>query len=98
MAEKTTSQRGKERHKVDLPATLGTGTGVARDLSASGLFVETDACLAVGSQMAITIDLETAGGTLRLTCEAQVARTDTSNGKRGIGARILSCELQPVDY
>ena len=90
-------KRQKTRYSATLPAQIDIGAGVVRDISASGVFLETDLDLQVGSRLQLSIDIDTAGGKLRMECEAAVTRIERADGKHGVGARILSSKLNAID-
>ena len=89
-------QRREERVPTALPVKLGgEGSGIARDVSPSGLYLEMEASTEPGARITFEIDFDTPGGTLLLSCVGEVVRVDRRGGRIGVGVRILESRLQP---
>jgi hypothetical protein len=86
-------QRREERVPTELPVELGGGNGIARDVSASGIFIETDASYGTGSPISFAVELETPGGRITLNCRGQIVRIEHRGGRLGIGVRIDESSL-----
>jgi len=83
--------RREERVATSLPLTMVEGKGVARNVSASGIYFETDAQLTEGSPLSFTVEFEDSpGGPLRAQCVARVVRVERRDGKVCVGAAIES--------
>lgn len=85
------------RYRTERPVQMGSFTGVCRDLSASGLYFELDPAAQPGQVVSLSIDLDAMGRRMQWVMEAQVVRTVQTNGKLGIGARILKQHLVELD-
>lgn len=91
-------QRSEPRERVDLPLQLGDGqTGVARDISASGLFIETDSEQRMGGLVDVEIDLDTPGGPMKLKAQGRIVRIESQSGRHGVAVKLVSSRLEPVE-
>lgn len=79
-------RRRAERVEVDYPLRFGAAEGVARDISAGGLYFETEALVVVGQRLRIEMTVnDVPGGTV--TVRARVCRIDEiGEGRYGVGA------------
>ena len=73
-----------------LPVALGGATGVTRDVSASGVFFETDILCAVGSLVRFTVEVATPARKVILNCEGDVVRTEARDTGTGLAVRITN--------
>src|SRR3954469_20135318 len=87
-------QRTEERVRAALRVSLGDATGVTRDVSASGLYFETDRPFTAGQPITLAVDIDTAGGKIALWCEGIVVRVDGSGAQRGVAVRIVESNLK----
>lgn len=92
----------EKRREGRLPATrpvrLDRGIGVTRNISASGVFFETNVEYAEGSEIGFAIALDgLQGEKLMLESCGEVVRVERRAGKVGIAARIVSSKLEPSD-
>lgn len=88
--------RNEERVPSTLPVSLEHGTGVTRDISASGVFFETDRAYSPGSEISFSIELDSPGGKMMLKCQGRIVRVEGRGGKVGVAARIIESRLEPV--
>ncbi len=79
-----------------LRVTLDGGTGVTQNVSASGMFFETDASYAPGSQIRFAVDLETPSGKMILTCHGDIVRVERREKRVGVAVRITESVIRPV--
>jgi hypothetical protein len=85
----TIDLRREERISAVLPVLFLGGKGVTRNVSASGMFVETDCSLPLGEEVDLIVLFDHhAGGPLRVKCAATIVRAEESEGSRGVGAAI----------
>lgn len=85
---KKKEKRKTERISTTLPVNLGDKQGIARDVSASGMFLETDAAYSVGSAVDVALDLDTPWGKVMLRCEGRIVRVERSDEKVGVAVRF----------
>ena len=89
-------ERKEERIRAAWPVTLGgERAGVTRDVSASGIYFETDSHYDPGSSIAFEIDIDTPGGAMVLSCRGQIVRTEQRDARVGVAVKILESTLKP---
>jgi len=92
------ARRREERVPTALPVRLSEGTtGVTRDVSASGVFFETDKECVAGSEISFAIEVDGPTGKMMLKCQGRVVRVEQRDGKIGVAAKIVESRLEPVD-
>lgn len=96
--ESTGAKRIRENRVVAaLPVSLDGGAGITRDVSASGVFFETDMRYAPGSEISFSIELHGPAGKMMLRCQGQIMRVEDRGGKVGVAAKIIESRLEAVD-
>jgi len=74
---------------------LDRGTGVTRNISASGVFFVTGGDYVPGNKINFTIELAgLRGGTLMLRSWGKIVRIEIGRGIVGVGAKILASKLE----
>lgn len=97
VAERHEEQRREERVPASLPVKLaGDETGLTRDVSASGIFLEFDASYAPGTTISFSVDFETPGGRMVLNCQGEIVRMERRDSRIGVGVKILESRLEPA--
>ena len=92
------AHRIEPREQVTLSLQLiGGGKGVIRDISASGLYFETDSEQQVGGLIDFEIELDTPGGPMKFKAQGQIVRIESQGGRIGAGVKLLSSRLVPVE-
>jgi hypothetical protein len=89
-------QRREERVPAALRLTLDRGIGVTENVSASGMFFETDASYAPGSAIRFTVDIETPGGKMLLSCAGDIVRVEQRQSRIGVAVRITESVIRPA--
>ncbi|POA19880.1 MULTISPECIES: PilZ domain-containing protein [unclassified Pseudomonas] len=90
--------RTEPREQVTLSLQLTGGSeGVTRDISASGLYFETDSEQQVGSLIDFEIELDTPGGPMKFKAQGQIVRIEPQGGRTGAGVKLLASRLVPVE-
>ncbi|OWS71257.1 hypothetical protein CBI30_07365 [Polynucleobacter aenigmaticus] len=90
-------RRADARINGSLPVTVNGIAGMARDISASGIFFEIDECANnLGSLIQLSVQLDTPGGGINLLCEGKVVRIEKRDGKLCIAAKIISQTMQSL--
>ena len=80
---------------VARPVQLERGTGVTQNVSASGVFFETNEDHAAGSEINFAIELDGPGGEkLMLRCRGEIVRVERRDGKLGVAAKIVSSKIE----
>ena len=85
-------KRKEERVSALLPIKAEGTTAIARDVSASGIFFETDAAYAVGSPVNVALDLDTPWGKVMLRCEGKIVRVQQRDDTLGVGVEFTHAE------
>jgi len=93
---KTTPQRGHERLSVGLPVQLETGTGRTWNISASGIYFETDVDLAQGNPISLEVEFNSPDGKLALKVHGSVVRIEQLGGKIGVAVSIADSVLETI--
>ena len=91
------THRSEERVSMKVPVTLPGGlTGMTRDISASGIYFETDSEPVGDSPLAFSVEFKNEVGVgMTLRCRGQVLRVEHQGSRVGVAARILESKLQP---
>ena len=95
MAKEDQEKRSRERICTALPVRLGNATGITRDVSASGIFFETDAADAVGDMILIslTVEFDTLRGKRMLSCQGDIVRIEPRDASVGVAVRIIESTM-----
>ena len=89
--------RREERVRAALRVDLGNNaSGVTRDVSASGIFFETDTAYAPGSPISFAIDIDAPGGKMILNCRGEIVRVEQRDRRVGVAVKILESMLKPA--
>ena len=90
--------RTEPRQGVQLAVRLPDGgRAVTRDVSVSGLFLETDRDSQLHELVDLEIELGTNWGRLAFIARAEVVRLEPSAFASGIGVRFLESQLAALD-
>jgi hypothetical protein len=90
------SNRSEDRVAMAVPVHLQGGAhGTTRDISASGIYFETDLEPIQATPLDFTVEFQNGGvGGLSLRCRAQVLRVERLGSRSGVAARILESKLE----
>ena len=89
--------RKEERFQIELPIKLEGGDGVARNVSASGIYFVTDVALQVGQPVKFTLEFQDfPSGPIAVNCVARVVRLEERGAGRGVGVSISSFEFHRI--
>lgn len=91
-----TPRRSQERVNVALPVHLEAGEGRTWNISASGIYFETDAALAEGSSISLQVEFNSPGGKLALKVQGSVVRIEQLDGKIGVAVSVADSVLESV--
>lgn len=92
MKQKKKDKRRGERVKAALPAAMEGLPALSRDVSASGIFLETEAGYALGSPVSMALDLDTPWGKVVFRCEGRIVRVEHREDKVGVAVRFDDTE------
>lgn len=95
---KKSEQRREPRHKGKLPVELGSGKGITRDFSSSGIYFETDRSFKPGQPIEFTIVLRHIDpkSPVRLKCQGEIIRIEENGDKMGVAAAIESYTFEEI--
>ena len=80
-------RRRSQRYRLAVPVRLQDGsTGIARDISTSGIFFETERGHSIGDTVNLSVQL----GEASIQCEGRVVRLEQVEGKFGIAVDLTS--------
>lgn len=88
MKQEQREKRAGERLGTALAVNLGKKHGVTRDVSASGVFFETDAAYRRGSRIHFEISLDTPWGKAICDCRGKIVRVQRRDGTVGIAVQF----------
>jgi hypothetical protein len=93
---KKSEQRKEPRYIGKIPVELESGKGIARDVSTSGVFFETDCSFTLGQLIEFTLVLEHIDpeGPVHLKCRGTIVRVEESGQKIGVACAIDSCAIE----
>lgn len=82
--------RGADRFDTALPVEIGGSQGMTRNISATGIYFETEVAQELGSRVRFTVEVNVRGEKLKLVCEGEVVRVDHNDGGLCIAAKLES--------
>ncbi|MDI1340779.1 PilZ domain-containing protein [Polaromonas sp.] len=83
-------QRAAQRFGVALRLTVDGDEGATHDLSATGLYFQSERSYEPGANMALVLEFPGTGRGHPLTCEAQVVRVKPAGDGFNIAVRLLT--------
>ena len=89
-------KRSEERVFTELPVDLGSAAGLTRNVSAGGVFFETEASYRLASKIEFAVELDTPGGKMLLKCEGEIVRIEPRGARVGVAVHIIESSLAPV--
>lgn len=94
----TSENRQAERIHLALPIQIGTETAETRDISPSGVYLETSTSFEVGSEVDFSIELRHVriDGAVRLICKGRIVRVERHDSRLGVAVTIDSHRFQTV--
>lgn len=88
-------ERQFERTEATVKLQLEGGVkGETRNLSPGGLFFVTDEEMEPGQTLHFTLEFDDPAGKLHLDCIGEIVRVERTDGKIGIGAKIIESRLE----
>lgn len=95
--ENHVGEKRAERICWKLPVQLGKARGTTRDISASGVFFETDAtCPLLSHWMPFEVELDTPNGKILLKYLGEIVRIEPRNEKVGVAVRIIESSVEAI--
>ena len=95
--EQTADQREAIRFDTALPLEMEGATGFTRDVSATGIYFETDALPEIGPVVSFTMRYRQGGKLHELQCDARVVRVEARGDRIGIAAKLMAPFLEMAE-
>lgn len=83
-------QRAAVRFDTHIPVHVGTATGLAQNISNSGICFETAGRQEVGALVNLIVEYTLFGRRQHLACEGKVVRVEQRDGRSCVAARLLA--------
>ena len=83
-------QRAAQRFGVALRMTVDGDEGATHDLSATGIYFESDRSYPLGERIELVLEFPSANRVYPLTCEAEVVRVSAVGERFNIAVRLLT--------
>lgn len=90
---KSVEHRQAPRVAVPLPIGLRRGRGMTRDVSANGIFFETDSTYSVGSVIDVRLDLDTPWGKVMVRSKGRIVRIEPHDDRIGVAVRFVDADV-----
>ena len=90
-------QRSAVRFEANLPVALQGARGETQNISAHGVYFETDVQQRVGELVNFSLEYTLRGRRHRLLCEGKVVRVDVHDGRVGVAARLVAPFFEGVE-
>lgn len=89
-------KRNANRFRLSLPLDVEGKLATTRDVSASGLYFETDEPFTPGSELKLSMDLVHVlpEGPVHLVCKGRIVRVEPKEGRLGIAVTIDSHQFE----
>lgn len=88
---RSSDKRTAERFDAVMPVTVAGSEGVTQNISAHGVYFESEVEPALGSLVNFTVEYALYGRKHRLLCEGKVVRVDRGEGRRvRVAARLVA--------
>ena len=92
--QRRTQKRREELVAASLPVALANASGMTRDVSATGIFFETEAQYSKGNTIDLTVELNTPAGKLQLKCQGEIVRVEQRDTRVGVAVKITDSILR----
>jgi hypothetical protein len=89
-AAKPRDTRTAVRFDTAMPVRMEEGAGETHNISAQGIYFETDVEQRIGSLVNFTVEYTLYGQKHRLLCEGKVVRVEAHGDRLGIAARLVA--------
>ena len=89
-------KRRAERISTSLPVHIGGAVGITRDVSASGVFFESETPFSTGTSISFEVEFATPSGGLVLRCIGDIVRVETRERRVGVAVKIVDFAVEPA--
>jgi hypothetical protein len=83
-------QRAAVRFDTTMPVEVHGSSGETHNVSAQGVYFETDLQQSLGSLVNFTVEFQLQGRRHRLLCEGKVVRVERHGERIGVAARLVA--------
>jgi len=94
MTARLAERRNEQRVASPLPVYFDNGTGMMRDMSASGAYFWTPNGCSVGEAISFSIGLHTSDGKTLWKCHGNVLRSEPQERWFGVAVKITSTSVE----
>jgi hypothetical protein len=84
----TASKRVADRFDTELPVEIDGIESLTRNISATGMYIETYTHQTPGSRVHFTVEVVVRGQNLKLVCEGEVVRVEQKGAKTGVAIKL----------
>jgi hypothetical protein len=93
----STERRTEIREPLVVPLQIGSGiSGVTRDISAAGAFVETDFGQPLDSLLTLEFSLDSVNARFKFVAEGSVLRHECCGQTQGVAVKLLALRMLPA--
>lgn len=89
-ARRAREQRAAVRFDKKMPVRTEHGAGTTHNISAQGVYFETDVEPRAGALVNFSVEYTLHGRRHRLLCEGKVVRVEPHGGRVGVAARLIA--------
>lgn len=82
------SQRGADRFDTELPIEIDGVQSLTRNISATGMYIETHTHQTPGSRVHFIVEVVVQGQNLKLVCEGEVVRVEQKGDTTGVAIKL----------
>lgn len=91
----SSERRAEIRRSLALPVLVGHGTrGVTRDISAAGLFFETEHDQLVDDMLVLEFVLDSSNALFKFVAQGSVLRQERMGQKQGLAVKLLAMRME----
>lgn len=92
------SRRTSDRVSSELPLEIGGIAGLTRNVSATGVYLETTADQVPGSRVHFVVEVNVKGELLKMVCAGEVTRVEHKAGTVGVAVKLTSSFFTDTDH
>jgi hypothetical protein len=87
-SDPTALKRVADRFDTELPIEIDGIESLTRNISATGMYIETYTHQTPGSRVHFTVEVVVRGQNLKLVCEGEVVRVEQKGAKTGVAIKL----------
>ncbi|WP_180126287.1 PilZ domain-containing protein [Rhodoferax sp. BLA1] len=92
------SRRTSDRVSSELPLEIGGIAGLTKNVSATGVYLETTADQVPGSRVHFVVEVNVKGELLKMVCAGEVTRVEHKAGTVGVAVKLTSSFFTDTDH